>query len=206
MSKKFPEMDQARLTVDENTRQRHLDSISSEIRSTAAPRVRRLRLLAIGVALVLLLPVIALASEGAVPGDFLYPVKRAVEPIARIFDADVVAEHRVEEVEDLLDREASSDVIHDHVDEAREAVTDHQSELSDRIDAVVTELDRREQQFDDAPERVGDQVSDEPLADDRDQTSTDSREKETGDEVVVDVTTTMAESTETTQGRDGGDG
>ncbi|MFV1961782.1 MAG: hypothetical protein ACC658_08090 [Acidimicrobiia bacterium] len=208
MSKEFPEMDRVRLTVDETTRQRHLGSINSAIRATTAPRPRRLRFLAVGIAILLLLPVIALASEGSVPGDFLYPVKRAVEPIVEVFDVDVAAERRVEEVEILLDRQAPTDVIHSHIDEAREAVTDHWSELSDRIDVVVAELDRREPQVDGPTERTGDQVSDEPPTRGNDQVSTDnSNEIDSGDAAQRDVTTTTVETTDATQGRDrGGDG
>jgi hypothetical protein len=208
MSKEFPEMDRIRLTVDETTRQQHLGSINSAIRATTAPRPRRLRFLAVGIAILLLLPVIALASEGSVPGDFLYPVKRAVEPIVEVFDVDVAAERRVEEIEILLDREAPAELIHDHVDEAREAVTDHWSELSDRIDVVVTELDRREQQVDDPIERIGDQVTDEPPTRENDQAPTDlSNEIDSGDAAQRDVTTTTVGTTDATQGRHrGGDG
>ncbi len=192
MSKRFPGIEQARLTLDESTRRRHLDAINTEILRVTEPKSRKLRFLAVGIALVLLLPVIALASEGSVPGDFLYPVKRVVEPIATVFDADVVGERRVEEVETLLDRAVPTDVIHHYVDEARRAVTDHRSELSDRIDAVVAELDRRENLVD---EGTGDPVEEVAKTD-------DGSQFDSGAATDRHSTTTTVERTTSTEGHD----
>ena len=143
MSEEFPELDNIKVTVDADTRGRHLASIATEIRRLRAPRVGRRRLLAVALAAVLLFPVAALAAESSVPGDFLYPVKRAVEPVLAVFNDDVVATHRVEEVERLFAREAPVEVLEDHLSEARAAVTDERH-LSDRLDHVVDEIRKRD--------------------------------------------------------------
>lgn len=195
-------MDRVRVSVDEVTRQGHLDSISSAIRNADASRSRRPRFFAVAVALILLLPVIALASERSVPGDFLYPVKRAVEPIASVFDNDVAAVNRVEEVETLYERDAPSDVIHEQVDRARDAVTDHHPDLSDRIDRVVVDLRRRDLGSHDEPH---------PLKDDDGGTDRDHQEdrRSTGDSENDGgrrgSSTTTVDESDTTSDR-GGDG
>ena len=71
------------IEVDETVTQRHLAEVAAELKSPAAPslhrRTSRVRVGALVAAtLLVLLPGAALAAEGAVPGDFLYPVKLAV--------------------------------------------------------------------------------------------------------------------------------
>lgn len=153
MSSEFPELEDARISVDEPTRERHMASIARAIEASRPRRARRLRLLAVAAATILLVPVMALASERAVPGDFLYPVKQVFEPLVRVFDSDVAARHRVEEVEVLYERDAPSDVISSHIDVARETLTDFDDggeldDLVDRIERVRTDLAERERPAD----------------------------------------------------------
>ena len=143
MSNRFPELDQARIVVEEVTRTRHLAAVGAALRARAAASRGRGRVLALALVLVLLVPVMALAAENTVPGDFLYPLKLAVEPVVQVFDSDAPAERRVREVEVLFERDAPDDVIVQHVDVARDLVTDSQPVLSDRIDRVIHDLHTR---------------------------------------------------------------
>lgn len=144
MSRRFPELDRIRVEVDDDVRDRHLAAIGAAVRSARAPRLRRFRLLAVAVAVVLALPVMALASENSVPGDLLYPIKRVLEPLVSVLDRDVEADHRVREAEVLLERDAEPNVIRDHVDRARVVVSDQHPEHSARLDAVVGQLEDRQ--------------------------------------------------------------
>lgn len=143
MSSQFPELDGVRLTVPDEVRERHLTVITSALRGSRPRRPRRFRMLALAAALVLALPVIALAAEDSVPGDFLYPVKRVFEPVVALFDADVMADHRVSEAEALLERRADTQVIRDHVIRAREAVADDHPVQARRLDRIEHELEAR---------------------------------------------------------------
>lgn len=185
MSNEFPELDEAKVKVDESTKDLHMMAISRAITAEAAPRRSRLRLIAVATATVLLVPVMALAAERAVPGDFLYPVKQVFEPVVAVFDSDVAATHRVEEVELLYERDAPSDVISDHVDVARDAVTDHDPDrhLTDRIERVVSDLAHRDAAHDDRsdePVTKDDPASDHP--DDRATSTTIPTEDATRDQ------------------------
>lgn len=71
------------------------------------------------------------------PGDVLYPVKQVTERIRFVVDEDIVATHRVEELERLIEQDASLDLIDDTVDRAATAV----SELDDPGD-LGTRLER----------------------------------------------------------------
>lgn len=143
MSRQFPELDRVRVTVDEAVRERHRSAFGSAIRDRAQTSRGHGRVLALALALVLVVPVVALAAEKSVPGDLLYPMKRVVEPVIRVFDSNAPLEHRVREVEVLFDRDAPEELIVRQVDVARDVVTDDHPALSGRIDRVVEELDRR---------------------------------------------------------------
>ena len=183
MSLAFPELDQVRVSVSEETRSRHLAHVGAALRARSDRLPRRGRVLALALALVLLVPVMALAAENAVPGDLLYPVKRAVEPVVSIFDADAPAERRVREVEVLFDRNVPDEVVVRHIDIARETVADHPApHLTDRIDFIEVELDARRARHEGAAghkEKVGDKPREDRPADGKpvppavdDQTST----------------------------------
>ena len=102
---------------------------------------------ALGTALV---PVAAIASDSAVPGDLLYPVKLTVERIQIIFDRDIDAEHRVSELENLIDRQADPLVIERHIAQTAAVLGD----TFDREDLI--------ERFDDAVSDHGGQIDDVP--------------------------------------------
>ncbi len=113
------------------TKEAHESSIGAALNTFGAtstgvrtPRWR-LRVPAFVAALLVVAPVgAAFASESAVPGDLLYPVKRLVEPIRSVVDSDVVAQHRVDELAHFLDMHTEADRLSDAVQDARDAVSD----------------------------------------------------------------------------------
>lgn len=119
------------IEMSATTKQAHEASISTALNTVGAtthgvrtPRWR-VRVPALVAGLMVALPLgTAVASEGAVPGDLLYPIKRLVEPIRSVVDPDVAAQHRVEELARLIDSPASSDRVADAVFDARDAVGD----------------------------------------------------------------------------------
>lgn len=131
-----------RIDVDQGTRARDLEAIRADLRRVAGARPAPRRRWALGVVLAMMLagPGAAVASDGAVPGDLLYPVKRAVEPIVQLFDSDVVAEHRVEEVERLIDRKTEDALIEQQLEIARDALAETDAPLLE--DALERAVDR----------------------------------------------------------------
>lgn len=133
--------------VPDATRTRHLAAIDAALapRGTALRR-RVAAAAAIGIAFT---PVgVAVAAEGAVPGDLLYPVKRAVEPVRSVWDDDVAAEHRVKELDVLAgDESATPEILVDAADEADRAVADHpdavqlQVQLARALDRAAARLE-----------------------------------------------------------------
>lgn len=73
---------QTRISVDDRTRRRHLDAIEAAISDRVRYR-RPGRALAVAVALVLAIPVMAVAADQAEPGDFLYPVRQLFQPVPK---------------------------------------------------------------------------------------------------------------------------
>ena len=199
MSVLFPELDTARMTVDHSTRERHMSAITVALREHRKPRVRRLRLLALAAALILLLPVLALAAENSVPGDFLYPIKRVVEPIVGVVDEDVEAQHRVAEVERMVDQGASADAVVDHAEEARLAVADRDPDLVRRIDEATEELTRRS---DDGHAGAAAGAGEDPKEGDGKERPIRSEPTTT----TAETETTTSHATDTSRPRDGRDG
>ena len=206
MSNEFPELDPIRLSVDEETRRRHLASIEAALRRRERV-ARRRRALVLAAAALLAVPAMALASDDSVPGDLLYPVKRAVEPVVSIFDRDVVPERRVEEVEELMEREAPVDLIERYLDEARDVVTDQYPHLRDRLDRVVSDLaeetDRPKDLPTDRPPDLPavpptDRVSDTPAT----VVTTTTIPRDVPTTVTTTVTSTTHPPTDVTQPRD----
>ena len=205
MSRQFPQLDSVRISVGDDVRERHLTVIVDELRSARKPRVRRFRLLAIAVALVLALPVIALAADDAVPGDALYPIKRILEPVVSLVDRDVEVDHRVREAEALLERDAEPRVIRDHLEQARVVVTDEHPEHLARLDVVadqVREHADRVADTDDAAsaptdEEDVDRIGEDRESDDRPAESDTSAGQEEKIEQPQTTTTTTAPDTTT---------
>ena len=118
--------------MSDSAQARHLEAISAALEPTATPDAeviplpsdvtRRRRIVASVVAAAVMAPAgLAAASEGSLPGDALYPVKQISERVLVLFDSDVIAEHRIEEIEAL---EASGVVDPDLYDDARAALTE----------------------------------------------------------------------------------
>lgn len=114
--------------MPDEAKRRHLDAVEAAREVKAAwtpPRLgvrRRLSVGLVAAALIVLPTGIALAAEGSLPGDALYPVKRVTESIRSLLDDDVVAEHRIEELEQLMASDAPAEVIADQVDRATREV------------------------------------------------------------------------------------
>jgi hypothetical protein len=67
---------------------------------------------------------LGLAAEGSLPGETLYPVKQVTETVRSWFDDDVIADHRLDELEITVERKAGDSVIADRLRDARNAVGD----------------------------------------------------------------------------------
>jgi hypothetical protein len=147
-----------RIEVDEDTKTRHIAEMRAALESPppvmvpAGVGLRRRFAGALAAVFVVAAPVgMAVAAEDAVPGEFLYPVKQATERVHAVFDAEVEATHRVEEVERLVFLRAPREAINRAVERA-EAAT---SELTDR-DTLGSRLEsarRRVQEHDEEAAR-----------------------------------------------------
>lgn len=85
----------------------------------------RLRVPAFLAAVAVIVPIgTAVAAESALPGDFLYPVKRITEPIISVFDPDVVATRRIDELSRIVDSPDDVDRVPRAVADAEDAVID----------------------------------------------------------------------------------
>lgn len=144
-----------RRPVTHEARERHLAAIEEAIREGATAPVprrgsRRVATLVLVAALGVLPAGVAFAAESALPGEALYPVKRVTEAVRSLIDDDVVAEHRVEELEALLAAGAPDRRLSDQVDRTRDEVSrlaaDH--ELRPRFDAVAADVARHRQDRD----------------------------------------------------------
>lgn len=133
-------LDTFKIEVPADVRGRHLRAISARLKT--APRRRRgLTLILIGV--VLLVPLAAMAAESSLPGELLYPVKRILEPARALFDQEVVANNRVDELEILVERRVARPAIDHSIREAETAVaTRERPELRQRLDALIERIER----------------------------------------------------------------
>ena len=107
-----------RIEVSEATRRRQLAAISVAVRTTPPTRTlrrpgfRRRWAGAIATFAMVIGPVgTAVAAEGALPGELLYPVKQMSERMRGVFDEDLAATHRIEELEVLLDQGSEASLI-----------------------------------------------------------------------------------------------
>ena len=84
-----------RIDIDPAVAERQLDAVIAELRSPATVSRKistgRTRVwVLVAAAVLVLLPGAALAAENTVPGDLLYPVKRAAEWLWSAFDPAIV--------------------------------------------------------------------------------------------------------------------
>ncbi len=147
-----------RVEVDEGTKTRHLVEMSAALKSAppapvpAGFAMRRRLAGALAAVFVVAAPVgMAVAAEVSVPGDFLYPMKQATERVRAVFDSDVEATHRVEEVERLVFLRAPRAAITRAVERAESAT----SELGDRgtLGSRLESARRRLQELDEEERR-----------------------------------------------------
>lgn len=142
----FPELTELRSSIAPDVVASHIETITAALGAaepvvaSALPWARWRRWLAgllVGVGV--LVPGAAFASDSALPGDLLYPVKKLLEPLVELVDHDVVAQHRIEELEDLVDRgdPADASTVDSLIDEAVDALDRLDSpSLEARLDAV----------------------------------------------------------------------
>ena len=97
------------------------------------------RLTAATVAFLVAIPSAAVASEGSQPDSWLYPVKLAVEPVWRLVDSDIVAKHRIEELQFALDESLPIDTLLTRADTAV-AGLDHGSTLRSELARIKMSL------------------------------------------------------------------
>ncbi len=144
-STEIPQLAVFRLALDADTKARQLAVIEQAARAvpTRSPARRRRRwIAAVVVAGLLALPVAGVAAESAVPGDALYPVKRALEPIRSWLDPELAAKHRLDELAVLIERDSDDATIERAIDEASLAVAEADvpeldAELERLIDRVT---------------------------------------------------------------------
>jgi hypothetical protein len=144
-----------RTEIDEAVRERHLAQMGVVLRAeptTAVPTrlgFRRRFATALATLTIVVVPVgAAVAAEGSVPGESLYPVKQVTERMRGWVDHDLVATHRVEELEVLLDRDADDELIAETADRAvvAVAVLDDPGELGPRLDQAQKRIQLRTRQ------------------------------------------------------------
>lgn len=109
--------------IEDETKADHQRSIADELSKVVAPK-RGLRVTArtafatMTVGAVMLGGAV-LAAEGSLPGEVLYPVKQLTENVRSVFDDDLVAEHRVEELDELVRRDRPTTEIDEQLVEAQ---------------------------------------------------------------------------------------
>lgn len=145
------------ITISETAQARHLEAISAalsegEAVSLAGARSnRRRRAMASIIAAAVIAPAgLAAASEGSLPGDTLYPVKQLSERVLVLFDSEVIARHRLEEIEAL---EAVGRPDPDLYDDARDALIElgEGHGLWERLASPSTAADDDDRSGDEAP-------------------------------------------------------
>ena len=150
------------IEMSDSAQVRHLEAISAALSDgdviplSSARSTRRRQVIASIVAAAVIAPAgLAAASEDSVPGDTLYGVKQLSEKVLVLFDSDIIARHRIEEIEALED---AGPIEPELYEDAREALTelgdDHP--LWERLSASTATLadeDEREPTPDDDDDR-----------------------------------------------------
>ena len=149
----------------------HQGAIEAELRSPSPIPPRRLKRRRLPVVVLTALLVVGLSAAGAVaaetalPGDSLYPVKQATEWIRSWIDPTIPADHRIDELEVLLDHRAAHEAISDQLRRAEDAVA--RVSIGDAVvDAPL--VDRLDRVRDLVPPKVAvedDALPDRPTAD-----------------------------------------
>ncbi len=133
-------LDRYRVEVGPERRTEDLQAITAALsQRRQAPRPRRHAIRWTAAAVALLIPTAALAAENTVPGDLLYPVKTAFEPIRMVFDRATAASNRVDELEKVSDQ-VDDRTFDSRLHEARREVDRIDDEtLRRRLDLLETE-------------------------------------------------------------------
>lgn len=137
---RLDELDVFKMEVSTATRQRHLVVLTAALANRQPHRFFR-RLPLILVAAFLIIPLAAWASASSIPGDVLHPIKRFLEPAWALFDDDVRARHRVEELEALIEQRGAQTLIDQQLIDAEAAVGDNPV-LLERLAEVREDLAR----------------------------------------------------------------
>lgn len=144
-----------RVEVAEDTKSRHLAEMGAALKSappTPVPAgfaLRRRLAGALAAVFVVVAPVgMAVAAEDSVPGDVLYPMKQVTERVRGVFDDDVEATHRVEEVERLVFLRAPRAAITRAVERAEAATSDlvDRSSLGSRLESARRRLQDQDEE------------------------------------------------------------
>lgn len=130
---------------------RHVASIETELLSPGPalpprrPRRRRIGALVLAGLLVLIPAAAAIAAEDAVPGEFLYPVKRTTEWVRSLVDPTIDARHRIQELETVVGRGGPLQEMTGRLADAEESVRDRPDStgLIDRIDDARERMQER---------------------------------------------------------------
>jgi hypothetical protein len=183
--------------ISDRAQARHLEAMAaalselseSEVVSIDAARPRRRQIVASIVAAAVIAPAgLAAASEGTLPGDPLYSVKQASEKVLVLFDTDLIARHRIEEIEALEDQGMSDSSL---VESARLALAELGADhpLWKRLEASTAR--------DDADEQAA------PLAEVLDDNPSDA--SEAADDTLDTLTVDLPDGTQATITVDDGD-
>lgn len=139
-----------RLEIAEATASRHMSEIRSELAAPGAFFPHRSRtsvrrtIVALAAAVLLLVPAAAVASDGSLPGEAMYPVKIAFERFWVVFDGDVQVRNRVEEAETMIDRGWEPELVLERLRIAESGEATVSGELRRRIDVVRDRVQLRE--------------------------------------------------------------
>lgn len=148
----FERLAKFRVNVPEPVRQRQLDEILVAVRTAPpvrAPKnfgLRRRWATAIASLAIVVAPVgTAVAAEDALPGEVLYPVKQVSERVRGVFDEDLAATHRVEELETLVGRDTDASLITEAERRAGDAVAalDNPGDLAPRLEQARLQIRQR---------------------------------------------------------------
>ena len=143
---RLDELDVFRIEVSTATRQRHLSAVTTALAQQKPHPISRphrsfRRLPLILAATLVLIPLAAWASESSIPGDALHPIKRILEPAWALFDDDVRARHRLDELEAMIELQAPPTLIDQQLVDAEAAVGDDPL-LLERLAEIKEDLAR----------------------------------------------------------------